>query len=329
MESEDWRSLEESGPALGDLRVIETAVAVETGPVLIGLDGNGWRHLLVPLTETDRKQEDRASRGVQIVDRTLYDGANLRRFGDVQCLRPELDELFEVVANEMLVAIASRPAEPVRACLQTLERWRDLLRPATSRLLGPNQLVGLLAELVFVRDVVERNPQGGLDFWTGPEGARHDLRHDLTSMEVKGTINREGRVVEIHGIEQLQPPAGGSLVLGVVRFERSPRGLSVEGLRREIVGLGASEHELLEKLQLLGYLPADEEAYDHLHFEQRERRMYAVEDGFPSLTAKDMVDGRLPPGVLRVAYSIDLTNEPPEPLDDRAEAGVIAALAGE
>jgi hypothetical protein len=329
MAAEDWLALElAEGAGLADLRVIETDVRLRDGPVLLGLGVDGHRHLLVPQPPTETINEDLNSQGVRIEQRDLLDRGRLRRFGDVHCLVPHLNELFGTVAAEMLVAVAQRPEDPIPACSLVLDRWRELLRPTPLRRLGAEQLAGLLAELLVLRDVLEHDPARRLDVWTGPERARHDLRRQDRAVEVKATLVREGLLVEIHGAEQLDPPSDGLLWLAVVRFESVPGGgLAVPDAVRDLIDLGVPRHDLLVRLAEAGYRVEDEESYGDVRYEVKERRLYAVEPGFPRIVPGTFVDGVMPAGVMRLTYVVDLTNQPPVPLDDEAAIAVYRDLA--
>jgi Putative PD-(D/E)XK family member, (DUF4420) len=329
MAAEDWLALElAEGAGLADLRVIETDVRLPDGPVLLGLGVDGHRHLLVPQPPSEPIHEDLNSQGVRIEQRDLLDRGRLRRFGDVHCLVPHLNELFGTVAAELLVAVARLPDDPIPACSRVLDRWRELFRPTSRRRLGDQQLAGLLAELLVLRDVLEHDPARRLDVWTGPERARHDLRRQDRAVEVKATLAREGLLVEIHGAEQLDPPPDGALWLAVVRLESAPGGgLTVPDLVRDLTDLGVTRQDLLLRLAQVGYLAEDEESYADVRYEVKERRLYAVGPGFPRIVPGTFVNGSTPAGVMRLTYIVDLTNQPPVPLDDEATVAVYRELA--
>lgn len=330
MTIDDWVALELAGTAgLADLRVVESGVRLREGAVLLGLDTAGHRHVLVPLPPDAPVHEDDSSQGVQIELRELLDRGRLRRFGDVHCLAPHYNELFGTLAEEMLAALADRPADPVLACSRVLDRWRELLRPNSERRLGAQQLAGLLAELLVLRDVLERDPARRLDVWTGPEGGRHDLRRADLAVEVKATLAREGLLIEIHGAEQLEPPPGGRLWLAVVRLESAPgAGITVSDAMRDVAELGVPHHDLLKRLAQAGYLSEHEESYAEVRYEIKERRLYAVGSDFPRIVPASFTGGSLPGGVMRLTYVVDLTNEPPVALNEREAARAYRELAG-
>jgi hypothetical protein len=59
-------------------------------------------------------------------------------------------------------------------------------------------------------------------------------------------------------------------------------------------------------------------------------RVYDVAShAFPRLLRSSFTDGDIPAGTLRIGYSIDLTNEPPHPLQSSAIDLAFTALATE
>lgn len=320
-----WQSLRGAAVELGEFRVLETDVASKAGPALVALDAGGNRHLLVPVRT--RPVEDRASRGVQLVRRELLDGTRTRVFLDVICREPETGDFFAVLVSEMVVGIAASPADPGRACRHVLDRWREFLDRDRPPRMGPERLAGLLAELWYLRHLARLDPVRALDCWVAPRGDRHDFRSGPHALEVKATRAREGRVVEVHGVGQLEPPAGGSLHLAVVELDQvDAGGMSVPVLISSIRELGVERRRLLEGLQASGYDPRDEESYRSIAFVVRQTRIYAVDGAFPRIIPASFAGGQLPPGVLRLRYQVDLTGEPPVPLPQSGEEAVLSAL---
>jgi Putative PD-(D/E)XK family member, (DUF4420) len=309
------------------IRVEPAGVTVPLGDVLAGIDIHGGRHLLVPVADLESVREDRRSAGVQIRHAVLEESGASLSFLDVVCLVPSLNDLFAEVASDMLEALLVDASDPARVCHEVLERWRELLNRPDPRLLGPQQLAGLFGELLFVKELAERDPQHGIDAWTGPAKSQHDLTRGSLAVEVKTTTVREGRVVQIHGAEQLDAPSSGHLFLAFIRLDVEGNGTSVPQLVDEILNHGVERRTLFDLLAQAGYDPAKSQEYEHPLFVARERRLYAVLDEFPRIVGETFARGRVPPGVLRLRYEVDLTNEPPSPLDDQAVDRVLSSLA--
>jgi hypothetical protein len=163
--------------------------------------------------------------------------------------------------------------------------------------------------------------------WTGPERAIHDIRRGSHALEVKGTLSREIVTVEIHGLRQLEAPAGGSLHLVLLRFERdAERGASVPDLVRSVIDLGVSRHEFVNRLGLYGYDMADEEEYAGNRFNKIEQQVYIVDDDFPRIVRASLVEGDAPEGVVLIRYTVDLTGPVPKPLSLTDADAVLMSL---
>lgn len=322
---EAWAVL---GAATADeraIRVEPTGVQLDQREVLAGLDVFGGRHLLVPFRRGEVR-EDRRSAGVQIRGAVLEEDGHVLEFVDVVCLVPRLNDLFAEVASDMLEALELDASDPVGVCHQVLERWRELLERPDPRLLGPQQLAGLFGELLVLRAIAEVDPHHATKVWTGPFKKQHDFMGENIAIEVKTSTTREGRVVEVHGAEQLEAPTGRTLYLAFVRVDVDPAGVSVPALIDVVQELGVDRHELHDRLSAAGYDTSKSAEYALPAFVERERRFYAVEGSFPRIISTSFVAGDVPAGVLRLRYDIDLTGEPPLALDEDYVVRILSAI---
>jgi hypothetical protein len=316
-----------SGASLGEIRIRESNVQLPEGTVLHGLDTKGRRHLLVPLLPDQHVIEDRRSAGVQLHLRELLDAGSQKRYLDVVCLLPHLNSLFSTVADEMLERIAEAPAKAPQQCELVLNRWRELLERPSSSLLGPERVAALIAELSWVERIARHDPHRALVAWRGPLRERYDFMGSLCSLEVKSTIAREGRHVEIHGDRQLDDPPEGPLYLAFHRLERVEDGGTT--IPERIVALQALAVDHLRLLQLLlmaGYDSRDGDSYARLRFNESEFRVYMVNDGFPRVIPASFVGRSVPARVLSLRYTIDLEGEPPTPIPHAEVESVVAGL---
>jgi hypothetical protein len=322
-----WAVLESQGGDPDGMRVRGTGVQLPSGEVLVGSGADGHRHVLIPLAEGAAFAQDTATRGVHITRRRLDTGGGIDEFTDIECRLSHLNPVFATLAEEMLAAAVAAPQQPATACRVVLDRWREFLGSERSPLLSEERTVGLLAELLEVRAVLEHDRELRIDVWAGPSGATHDLRRGAHSIEVKGTQVREGKFVQVNGLEQLVPPPGGRLHLAWRRFERDDTSpLSLPAAIRETRALGVDNLALTERLALAGYDPAHAEEYEARRYREVESRLYEVDDDFPRIVPTSFAGGTAPPGVLRLRYTVDLTNEPPVPLDDAATNAVRRTL---
>lgn len=308
---EGWIVLRGQEPGHQGFTSVGLGRKVAAGEIVQAVDHEGGRHVLIPV-EGSLTPEDRLSAGVQVARLEL--GGNEQVYADVRCTLDRLADLFDDVAGDMVDAAVAEPLEPVAAAIRALDQWRSLLRNVRGARPSRVQIVGLLAELLVLRGIIARDPERRIDLWVGREGQRHDLRRDLTAIEVKGTIATEGRRIGVHGIRQLEEPEGGDLYLAWVRLEHVPGGsISLSGLIDEIRAMGVPAQMIHAGLDERGLPPG---TWPEEQFELHEMRYYRVDTAFPRLVPAELIAGSPSPGVSEVRYTVDL-DQAPEPLGDQ------------
>jgi len=318
-----WRVLETGGKVFaGQYRVIESGLVISQGPVLFAIDSQGVRLVLFPIEMDATVDEDRHSAGVQLHSRTLSDEGSEHRYVSLVCMKTRLTDVFTALVGDVLTRLSAHSERPDLICGEVLTEWRELLARELGRGLSYEARVGLFGELWTLRQLIQLTPTA-LRAWVGPDGARHDFMAADVSLETKTSAVRRGRFAGIHGVEQLQAFPDSRLYLVFIRVEHVPAGgQTISEIARDIVGLGADRLELFERLARLGCdggqddLPADD------RFRVTEERFYAVEESFPRITTESFHHNHVPAGVTGLSYEIDLTNEPPYPLD----RGEVSAL---
>jgi hypothetical protein len=308
-----WKVLEAAGDPPADEIVTRRSPWTFRGePMALARDGDGHRHLLIPIKVRDTFSPDTASAGVQMTDQVLLEGERRKRFIDVACRKQHLNSHFTVLVTEILEALRA-PGRPDQAIHGVLERWRELLSREASA--GPSleTLIGAFAELLVLSELCEGHPEA-VHAWVGPDGERHDIVTPAGSVEVKGTRGRRGRQVEVHGVEQLDPPSQGELFLAYVRLESGPGGRSVLDVVAELESRGCPSTPLRAGLVKSGILPDHHEEVERRRFEVRERTTYRVDQSFPRITPASFAGGGVPGGIISLVYTLDLSSEPPAPL---------------
>ncbi len=306
-----WEVLGTGREAAG-IAVVRTGVAVRAGDVLVGVDGFNRRHLLIPLLPGEAAKTSANGRAVHIM-RLAHEG---QPYLTVCCLLPELQGVFTQFCHELLNSV--RKAEsPAREVMEAYVRWRSLFSDASQeRGLTDEAVVGLFGELLVLEKCLASGAPGHLEYWVGPFAAVHDFRVQGHALEVKATLTREGRIVPIASVDQLEPPSEASLHLVHVRLELDPSALDLEALVARLVAAGAARLEIGRRIAALGGSVDRLDTYAARKLRLVELRVYDVEGmAFPRITREAFKGGELPPGTLNVSYSIDLTNEPPWPLD--------------
>ncbi|MCK7627465.1 PD-(D/E)XK motif protein [Streptomyces sp. RS10V-4] len=287
------------------LRTSSLPVVTEHGPVSAATDGNSLRHLLIPLRGRRRIPTGRIGGTLRVTERALEDEETYGRFADIVCIRRDLDDVFTGLCADVLVALEADGRHPYRTTLAVVNRWRQLFS-GVPRALTETQEVGLAGELSVLLRLLDKDP-GAVSLWTGPEGACHDFSDGCYAVEVKSTYTTsERRTFDVHGLDQLEPPQGGRLMLAWYRFERTPRGRTVGELAAEVARLCVDESELWLRLARAGYRRGQTDEEGALRLSPVEERWYEVDEAFPRLTTPSLRKP-VPDGLLDVRYTVDLT----------------------
>ncbi|WP_323095743.1 PD-(D/E)XK motif protein [Intrasporangium sp. YIM S08009] len=320
-----WTVLSTSPPTLG-ITVAPTGYQVAAGPLLAGIDSERRRHLLIPLSAGEAARTDTKGKAVHLA-RVAHDGTD---YLTVFCLLPHLHHVFSQFCRELVESV-EEVGSPAGEASKAFDRWRALFSDAQmQRGLPDETLTGLVGELLVLEALLKRGAPADLGFWTGPFSEIHDFRSATHAVEVKATLVREGRIVHIANVDQLQEPSGADLTLVHIRLDRDANGFDLETLAHRALSAGAVRTELSRRLAELGADLDDMRPYATRKFRLVERRTYDVSrPAFPRLLRSSFAAGDLPPGTLHVTYSIDLTNEPPHPLTGDEEHAALEALAKE
>ncbi|MEV5963764.1 PD-(D/E)XK motif protein [Kribbella sp. NPDC051952] len=320
-----WEALDRHGPAVSGLRVADLPVATTVGPVVAAVDRVGHRHLLVPIEPHRKVRGGLDGPALLLKKAPLEDEAGRRTFADLCCARPDLNDVFTGLCADVLASIEAQPGDALKALYRQLDRWRALFQ-TKSNVLGIEQQAGLFGELLVLERLLERDP-GAHRLWKGPLGHRHDFASAQYAVEIKSSLATDGRRVRIHGLDQLDAPAGG-LHLYWIRLEAGASGgRSLNDVAKSVLDACEDESAIRSSLSAAGYRFVDEAQYENTRFAVIEERRYAVDEGFPRLVASEVSAAGLPINVTDVAYTIDLSAEPPVPLKpETADEFVVALL---
>ncbi|MEI7035025.1 PD-(D/E)XK motif protein [Streptomyces pratensis] len=326
-----WHALEaEQATAERRLRTTPLPVDTEQGPLTAAVDHDGHRHLLIPVPANRKIRTNPDGPVLRLSGRALEDADTYQSYADLMLLEGDFGDLFTGLCVDVLDATRESPHAPIKALYGVLDRWKALFR-AQRALLTPDQVVGLFGELTILKRLLERDP-GAHRLWHGPSGYRHDFWGGATAVEVKASTSPEGRRPRIHGLDQLEAPAGGELWLAWFRLQRvmsAGVGTGFTELIGQTLYLCDDEQALLDLLAGAGFRPTDTDRYRNMSFLIGEERWYRVTPDFPGLTGEALASAGLTISALDVAYSIDLSGETPVPLPDDEVRAVLDRLPQE
>ena len=183
-------------------------------------------------------------------------------------------------------------------------QWKKMFT-GSSKVLTENEVLGLLGELLFLKDVAipTYGVTDGLNSWSGPEPTHKDFSYKTEWYEIK-SINTFKDSVSISSLEQLDSDLDGRLI--IYSFEKmSPSftGISLNKLVAEILNeltFDTDKDIFITKLKQASY--SYNEIYDNYVFNLIKKESYLVNDKFPRIKSNN-----LQKGIVKVKYEILLS----------------------
>jgi hypothetical protein len=312
-------------PHAGELSVVELHGVPE---MLIGVDELYRPHMLLPVDAEPLPALSSDVATLEVGVRALVIDDETRSFLDVTCLLQSVADVFEHFVAAVADRVQAAPAEPTRAVLDVLEKWKQFLTPPDAPV-GRAKLAAVFAELLVLRDIARADPTSRIDSWVGPFGARHDFRRGSSALEVKESRAHTSREVTIHGEDQLQAPPGGTLHLHFVRLEEVPSGgETVRSIVDDLLSAGAATDRLFQALAAAGVPLAELSASHDVAFDVRERLTLPIDADTPRIVPESFVEGAKPAGVLDLNYVISLDHFIDRALPAKGFTALIHQLAG-
>lgn len=309
MDESDWRDI---APA-GDLHADNVRRASSAHPLDFFRGRNHVGQYIFSLTADDGCRElpkPPKLNGIDVsVERRPGDGARLvLRLED----RDQFD-IFCALCGHLLDATADHRrganGPGLRLVLQRLADWHNMLRRRREGLLATEEVIGLVGELLFLRDQVmpRAGVAGGVGTWRGAHREEQDFAIGAWQVEVKTQLSTSDRRLQISSEAQLDT-SGSRLLLCHQAVVRAPSGggaVSLNTLIDDLTGQVTVAGPLVleqfeEALEACRYVRREE--YDEPLWLLTDRRLFEVRDDFPRLTP-----GMLPAGVHAVSYSILLS----------------------
>lgn len=197
----------------------------------------------------------------------------------------------------------------VRVFLGRVRAWQEFMRAGGQALTGEAE-VGLVGELLMLAEIVNAGvpaPQA-VESWKGPLDGLQDFELGAGAVEVKTTASASGFVARIGSLEQLDDGVRQPLFVAGVRLRNGVTGQTLaeiaDAVRGQVSMDSAADRLFTERLLKAGFHECHRNAYLR-RFTLECVRIHEVTESFPRLT-----HGRVPSGVLRASYDIDLNAVP-------------------
>ena len=251
---------------------------------------------------TGKLEKISSSKAINVVNILLSDNSYALRFS---LNYASLDEIFVKLCWDLMSA-SKDDQKPIEKIVAQYKKWLRLLQQIGNGLLPPHSQKGLIGELLYLADLIERHGEKkALGEWVGPEGADQDFNFEDGWAEIKTTIIA-GTSVQVSSLQQFDRSDEGTLIVYFLD-KTSSTGTTTISLNEAVELVSSkvtmqSNKDFLElKLAKCGYQSKNADEYSAYRFKLSERRQYCVSSGFPRLT-KDNV----PPAVIEAQYRIDL-----------------------
>lgn len=251
---------------------------------------------------TGKLEKISSSKAINVENILLSDNSYALRFS---LNYASLDEIFVKLCWDFMSA-SKDDQKPIEKIVAQYKKWLRLLQQIGNGLLPPHSQKGLIGELLYLADLIERHGENkALSEWVGPEGADQDFNFEDGWAEIKTTIIA-GTSVQVSSLQQFDRSDEGTLIVYFLD-KTSSTGTTTMSLNEAVELVSSkvtmqSNKDFLElKLAKCGYQSKNADEYSAYRFKLSERRQYCVSSGFPRLT-KDNV----PPAVIEVQYRIDL-----------------------
>ncbi len=221
-------------------------------------------------------------------------------------------ELFQTLCLDLVESTekCTSPDSSVDIVFERLRRWQQFLSKGRKLGLTDEEVRGMLAELLFLRD--ELRPKYGIEAairgWSGPAGHPQDFAVGEYVFEVKSRLSSSRQIIEISSLDQLESKTP-SLVLVVQDLaaaqSESPGSITLSQLVKELRKSALSvSQELLDHfdstVDAIGY--EDGKRYADVSYIDAGRRYYRVAEGFPRI-----VRSGTQAEIVRARYALDIT----------------------
>lgn len=223
--------------------------------------------------------------------------------------RPDLSTVFGRLCQDLIDEIENTDDEEtlIRLVHRRLTLWQRLFDQSGAGFLEPHQVMGLLAELLYMNSALSGGQRTASEIaaaWVGPSGADQDFRFSSEAVEVKA-VGPGARGVTISSLRQLDGVLPVSLSVWTLRPASTDEkgAFTLNGLTASLeqrftsdpVALATFRESLLE----VGYV--EHPNYDEMAFEPLQTEHFMVQDEFPRLTT-----ATVPVGITSATYVLSL-----------------------
>lgn len=227
-----------------------------------------------------------------------------------ELLRNEQEGVFAILCSDIIEhsCPASNEKEALTLVISRYKQWSRLLESQRSGLMDENSRKGLLGELLFLQERIEKgNPAlTAVQGWVGADGADQDFVYEDGWHEVK-SVGASAANVTISSLEQLDCAGEGELV--IMRIDKAApdkaEAFSLNDAVRQISSKLNDASDVLDlfrsKLSAYGYIDLQE--YSEQKYFCSGSQRYSVNNAFPRLIKQN-----IPIQVESLRYELSLSS---------------------
>ena len=158
---------------------------------------------------TGKLEKISSSKAINVENILLSDNSYALRFS---LNYASLDEIFVKLCWDLMSA-SKDDQKPIEKIVAQYKKWLRLLQQIGNGLLPPHSQKGLIGELLYLADLIERHGENkALSEWVGPEGADQDFNFEDGWAEIKTTIIA-GTSVQVSSLQQFDRSDEGTLIV--------------------------------------------------------------------------------------------------------------------
>lgn len=252
-------------------------------PLKMYLNVNEARHreLLIPVQKTIKNFQP-----TEAIDVRNYKSAGNIFFAiellDNSLVREYVCLCFDLIESSRK---AASEKEALALLISTFKKWYAIMNKVRSDILSEKELRGLMGEIKFVVDTIMagRNPEEVINAWTIHKDAERDFIYDDVWYEIK-TISSSSDYISISSLEQLNHDCDGHLVVYRLDKDDTENSVTINKLVEQLRGMISNNIETILNRVLLSKGYVNKEAYNQYTFIFSDKKMYLVNDLFPTLT---------------------------------------------
>jgi len=252
---------------------------------------NGWYGIGVDI-DLDKTEFFEKFENVTLITKIKYFSNSNHKLLELITNRTDLIEEFSLVCFDFVNKFDNEKIS--NNIIEKANNWWNEWKKLLGNVLKSENDYDFLGELLCLNYILNENPNAKYS-----NLASHDIETLEYSIEVKTTIEKYNSEIHVNSQYQLENNTQKSLKLIFVRLERSQIGYSIKDV---IESLENKKYDInsLNRIHSIGTSSMNEK------YRILEARLYNIDDNFPKITLKSLKNEKLPKGIIKIEYIVEL-----------------------